>query len=189
MPYSNFTLAKAREAFGLTLNENRSLFEDVVGVQPSDLLKQILDENLSLATAINSEKARSEFLIAPILSEVRRQLDYQISLFSGTEFNVNPAIELLGFCDFILSASREQYFITALVVTVVEAKNENIIGGWVNVSPQWLLPKYSIKGQEMTSTLSTEPSLAAPLGDSLPSTTPQFALTPLSTTSRKPIKY
>jgi len=129
MAYSNFTLAKAREAFGLTLNENRSLFEDVAGVQPSDLLKRILDENRSLATAINSEKARSEFLIAPILSEVRRQLDYQISLFSGTEFNVDPAIELWGFCDFILSASREQYFISDPVVTVVEAKNENIIGG------------------------------------------------------------
>ena len=129
MAYSNFTLAKAKEVFGLTLKENRSLFEDVTGVQPSALLQRILEENLSLATAINSEKARSEFLIAPILSEVRRQLDYQISLFSGTEFNVDPVRELLGFCDFIISASREQYFISVPVVIVIEAKNENIIGG------------------------------------------------------------
>jgi hypothetical protein len=129
MAYSNFTLAKVTKCFGLTLNENRSLFGDVAGVQPSELLKRILDENLSLATAINSEKARSEFLIAPILSEVRRQLGYQISLFSGTEFNVDWAQGLVGFCDFILSASTEQYFISAPVITVVEAKNENIIGG------------------------------------------------------------
>jgi len=129
MAYSDFSLAKVRNAFGLTLQETRNLFLPVVGVQPSDLLKRLLDENLTLATAINSEKARSEFLIAPILSEVRRQLDYKISLFSGTEFNVDPAQGLSGFCDFILSASGEQYFISAPVVTVIEAKNENIIAG------------------------------------------------------------
>jgi uncharacterized membrane protein (DUF485 family) len=56
-------------------------------------------------------------------------MDYRISLFSGTEFNVDPAQSLVGFCDFILSASQEQYFISAPVVTVVEAKNENIIAG------------------------------------------------------------
>lgn len=129
MAYSDFTLAKAKNAFGLTLDETRNLFGNVAQVQPSDLLKQVLDENLSLATAINSEKARSEFIIAPILSEVRRQLDYRISLFSGTDFNVDSAQGLSGFCDFILSASSEQYFISAPVVTVIEAKNENIIAG------------------------------------------------------------
>ncbi|MGI8504545.1 MAG: hypothetical protein ACR2LR_25965 [Hassallia sp.] len=129
MAYSDFTLVKARNAFGLTLDETRNLFRDVVGVKPSDLLERVLAENLTLATAINSEKARSEFLIAPILSEVRRQLDYRIGLFSGTEFNVDPAQGLSGFCDFILSASSEQYFISAPVLTVIEAKNENIIAG------------------------------------------------------------
>jgi uncharacterized membrane protein (DUF485 family) len=129
MAYSDFTLAKAKNAFGLTLDETRNLFGNVAGVQPSDLLKQVLDENLSLATAINSEKARSEFIIAPILSEVRRQLDYRIGLFSGTDFNVDSAQGLSGFCDFILSASSEQYFISAPVVTIIEAKNENIIVG------------------------------------------------------------
>lgn len=79
MAYSDFTLAKAKNTFSLTLNETRNLFRDVAAVQPSDLLTRLLDENLPLATAINSEKARSEFLIAPILSEVRRQLDYRIS--------------------------------------------------------------------------------------------------------------
>lgn len=129
MAYSDFNLAKAKNTFGLTLDETRNLFRNVPGVQPSDLLTRLLHENLPLATAINSEKARSEFLIAPILSEVRRQLDYRISLFSGTEFNVEPAQGLSGFCDFLLSASSEQYFISAPVVTVVEAKNENIIAG------------------------------------------------------------
>jgi hypothetical protein len=129
MAYSDFTLAKTKVTFGLVLSETHNLFRTVAGVQPSDLLGRVLEENLVLATAINSEKARSEFLIAPILSEVRRQMNYQISLFSGTEFNVDPAQGLLGFCDFILSASQEQYFVSAPVMTIVEAKNENIIAG------------------------------------------------------------
>jgi hypothetical protein len=129
MAYSDFNLAKVKETFGLTLDETQNLFQTVIGVQPSSLLKQVLDENLPLATAINSEKARSEFLIAPILSEVRRQIGYRVGLFSGTEFNVDPAQGLSGFCDFILSASGEQYFISAPVVMILEAKNENIIAG------------------------------------------------------------
>ena len=129
MAYSDFTLAKVREVFGLSTKENRSLFADVAGIQPSDLLRQTLEENLPLAIAINSEKARSEFIIAPILSEVRRQLCYEVSLFSGTEFNVDANQGLTGFCDFILSRSPEQYFISVPVVTIIEAKNENIIAG------------------------------------------------------------
>lgn len=36
---------------------------------------------------------------------------------------------LQGYSDFWLSFSPEQYFITAPVITIVEAKNENIIRG------------------------------------------------------------
>ncbi|MEQ8536947.1 MAG: hypothetical protein RIB93_05735 [Coleofasciculus sp. D1-CHI-01] len=129
MAYSNFTLAKVKEDFGLTVDETQNLFVDVEGVKPSDILSVTLQEYIPLATAIGTEKARSEFLIAPILSEVRRLLNYQISLFSGTDFNVDIEKGLIGYCDFLLSASREQFFISAPVITIVEAKNENIIGG------------------------------------------------------------
>jgi hypothetical protein len=36
-----------------------------------------------------SEKARSEMIITPILLEVRRRANSQISLFSGSDFNVD----------------------------------------------------------------------------------------------------
>ena len=129
MAYSNFTLPKVKEEFGLTVDETQNLFADVPAVNPSDILSVTLQEYISLATAIGTKKARSEFLIAPILTEVRRQLNYQISLFSGTDFNVDIEKGLSGYCDFLISASREQFFISAPVITVVEAKNENIIGG------------------------------------------------------------
>ncbi|MEO0687054.1 MAG: hypothetical protein AAFY76_18905, partial [Cyanobacteria bacterium J06649_11] len=77
MAYSNFTLAKVKEDFGLTVDETQNLFNDIPVVQPSKILTFILQDYIPLATAIGTEKARSEFLIAPILSEVRRQLNYQ----------------------------------------------------------------------------------------------------------------
>lgn len=129
MAYSNFTLAKVKEDFGLTVDEAQNLFTDIPAVQPSEILTVILQDYIPLATAIGTEKARSEFLIAPILSEVRRQLNNQISLFSGTDFNVDAEKGLLGYCDFLISASQEQFFISAPVMTIVEAKNENIISG------------------------------------------------------------
>lgn len=129
MAYSDFTLAKVKQSFGLTLEETRALFLEVSAVKPSDFLTQTLAEYTTLATSIGTEKARSEFLIAPILAEVRRQRDNQISLFSGTEFNVDSAQGLQGFCDFLVCASREQLFISAPVATIVEAKKEDMIGG------------------------------------------------------------
>lgn len=129
MAYSNFTLAKVKADFGLTVDETQDLFNDIPTVEPSEILTVILKDYIPLATAIGTEKARSEFLIAPILSEVRKQLNNQVSLFSGTDFNVDIEKGLLGYCDFLISASSEQFFINAPVITIVEAKNENIISG------------------------------------------------------------
>jgi hypothetical protein len=107
MAYSDFDLAKVKSDFGLTLREDENLFAGLSGVAPSELLQTILQENLPLAIAINSEKAKSEFLIAPILTEARRQLNYQVSLFSGKDFTVDsgkgliPILAILttdGFC-------------------------------------------------------------------------------------------
>lgn len=129
MAYSDFTLAKVRETFQLVIDERRNLFRDVSRVKPSAILTTLLEEYIQLATAINTEKARSELLIVQILTEVRRQLNYQVSLFSGTDFNVDVSKGLNGFCDFMLCASEEQFEIDAPVITIVEAKNENLKSG------------------------------------------------------------
>jgi len=129
MAYNDFSLAKVKNEFGLILDESRSLFAGTEPVLPSETLKILLKDYIPLATSISTEKARSEFLIAPILAEVRRLLNNQISLFSGNEFNVDSNQGLQGFCDYIISGSQEQLFITAPVVIIFEAKKEDIIGG------------------------------------------------------------
>lgn len=129
MAYSDFTLAKAKEMLGLTLLENTNLFSEVREAETSKLLQSILTQYTPLAIAINTEKSRSEFLIAPVLAELKWRLETQVSLFSGTDFNVDSKRGLQGYCDYILSRSSEQYFITAPVVTIIEAKKENIVSG------------------------------------------------------------
>jgi hypothetical protein len=93
------------------------------------MIGEILRENIPLGLAINTEKARSELLISPILVELRKTLGHKISLFSGIEFNIDPSRGLNGVCDFLISASPTQIMLTAPIIQIVEAKNENIKSG------------------------------------------------------------
>lgn len=130
MAYRDFTLEKVRKQFGLTLESDPDLFSaHIAPVILADAFTAYLNYSVPLALAINTEKARSEMIIAPILVELKRLLNDQVSLFSGIEFNVDPAQELTGFCDFIISRSRQQLYLSAPAFIVVEAKNENIKGG------------------------------------------------------------
>jgi len=129
MSYSDFDLKKVKDELHIKIVEQPSLFENIQPIDISDNLKSNLAENIPLAISINTEKARSELIIINILVEIRRQCNREISLFSGIEFNVDKDKNLNGFCDFILCHSSEQLLLTAPIITIVEAKNENIING------------------------------------------------------------
>jgi hypothetical protein len=107
MAYSDFDLKKVRHEFGLQIDEQPDLFVDATLLQPSAMLADTLAETAYLAMAIHTEKARSEMLITPVLLDLWRQAQAQISLFSGTEFTVDEARGLTGYCHYILSRSKE----------------------------------------------------------------------------------
>jgi hypothetical protein len=127
--YNQFSLEDVKRKLGVTVHETHELFADVPPVTPGAWLVELLHDALPLALAISTEKARSELIISPILLEVRRRRDNAVSLFSGTEFNVDEAKGLVGFCDWILGRSAEQLTVEAPVVAIVEAKNENMRQG------------------------------------------------------------
>jgi hypothetical protein len=129
MSYSDFNLEKIQKKFNLSIRENQELFIEVNPIEPSPLLTEFLKKNAQLALKINTEKARSEMIIAPILLDLKEQTKTAISLFSGVDFNVDISQGLNGTCDFLISADSEQLFIKSPVITLVEAKKENIIGG------------------------------------------------------------
>ncbi len=128
MAYSQFTIKKVVDDFNLTLIEQEFL-APVQSVSLSPYLNEFLTKNLQLAIALNTEKARSELLICPLLLAVKEALNNSISLFSGEEFNVDAEVGLTGVCDYLFSYSPEQLFIKAPVVVIIEAKKEDLKGG------------------------------------------------------------
>lgn len=113
----------------MKIKENDSLFTAVPPSQASDFLSDLLENGIPLARSVGTDKARSEFIIAPVLAEARKILKNKISLFSGIQFNVDPRQGLSGSCDFIISPCEQQLELTKPVLTVVGAKNENIRAG------------------------------------------------------------
>ncbi len=128
MSYSEFTFQKLEDELQLSIEEE-DLFSSVQPTKISEFLSELLKENVPLALSINTEKARSELIIAPVLVELRKILAHKISLFSGVELNIDHNKGLNGVCDFIISASNKQIMVTAPIITIVEAKNENIKSG------------------------------------------------------------
>jgi len=128
--YSSFkTLEDVKDALGILINHKTELFSSVQELEISEHLSTTLNKNLRLALAINTEKARSEMIVAPILIELLDLLDYHASLFSGVDFHVDETKGLKGRCDFLLSLSEEQYYVDAPVISIIEAKNNNIGDG------------------------------------------------------------
>ncbi len=129
MSYSDFNLPLVKKKFNLTLSDRENLFAEVTNLEYSNYLKETLTYNLPYALASNTEKSRSEMIIAPILLELTRLFANQISLFSGVDFTIDSQQGLNGNCDFIMSFSPELLIINAPVIIVVEAKKEDIKGG------------------------------------------------------------
>jgi hypothetical protein len=129
MNYSDFTLSEVKKRFNLTVIENQELFAEPPTLPVPKRLAELLHSYLPLATSINTEKARSELIIAPILAEFKFLFKDKISLFFGIDFTVDGSVGLNGRCDYIISQSSEQLELAAPVVMLVEAKNENLIAG------------------------------------------------------------
>jgi hypothetical protein len=129
MAFSDFKYPDVVQQFGLTWQTAEDLFAAVSFGSVSPHLRESLAVGNQLASSINTEKARSEWLVAPVLSEFWRRYHGQISLFSGVDFQADPAAKLTGFCDFLIGRAPQQPQIIAPVVVMFEAKKENINDG------------------------------------------------------------
>lgn len=129
MSYSQFTTLKlAVDAFSLIVKEEK-FFPEIVPITPTSLLIDYLQQTLPIS-ATASEKARSEGIIYPVLLEVRKFFNQQISLFSGEDFSIDESVGLNGIVDFLLSRSPLILEIQAPVVVIVEAKKADLKTGY-----------------------------------------------------------
>ncbi len=134
--YSNFTVADVK-ALGVEVI-NQRLFDEVKKVAPSGLLTQLLKAYEGIP--LQSEKAKSEILISPVINEVRLNNPKKITFFSGYQFNVDEKRGLKGFCDFLISAKCNAVFIESPVLAVVEAKHNQDL---LDAIPQCIAEMYA----------------------------------------------
>jgi hypothetical protein len=128
MSFQNFSFPQVQEDLGLTLDE-ADLFSHIPVVTLREEFVAALSEGANLALAVNTEKAKSEFIIAPLLLELRRSMGDRFGLFSGVELSVDPGRGLNGVCDFIITKSARQSILSTPLIAIVESKNDNLRSG------------------------------------------------------------
>jgi hypothetical protein len=62
--YSDFTIGKVKKTFSITTIEGSTFLPVIPLIAPSPMFMAFLEENLPLAVALPSEKAKSELLIS-----------------------------------------------------------------------------------------------------------------------------
>ena len=80
---------------------------------------EVVREGAQLALANSTEKAKFEFIIAPVLLELRRLAGGKIALFSGRRMGSGcPRDGLAGYCDFILTKGGSEHVLRAPFVPI-----------------------------------------------------------------------
>lgn len=126
MAYTDFTLEKVEKTLGVTA-EGVDLFPGLKAIAVPGWLTDQLTRGMELA--LLSEKARSEFIVSPILLAARELTGKKVSIYSGQRFDVRPEQGLVGDCDFILVAGPPVPLLRAPLVTIAEAKKNDIEAG------------------------------------------------------------
>lgn len=134
MGYSNFRkIRTVIKQFNLDLIST-SLFSEVQKVEPSSWLTETLGKsNVNLLT---NEKAKSERVISPILTEIFESYQSSISFFSGESIDVRPEENLSGPCDFFFSLQPPKPYIEAPIISLAEAKDEDMEWGLAQCAAQ-----------------------------------------------------
>ena len=135
MSYSSFTLASFCRTFQMAVRDH-ALFESVGTLDPKPWLQQALEAGQDLA--VTSEKARSEFIVAPILMTCRMVLGHDLRVFSGATLDADVERGLNGECDFILARSESSHVFRAPLMVILEAKKHDIEEGLGQCAAQML---------------------------------------------------
>ncbi len=126
MAYTDFTLESAEATLGV-VSQPGDLFPGLVPAPVPGWLADMLDRGMRLALV--SEKARSEFIVAPLLLAVREATGDTVAILSGQRLDIDPDRRLTGECDFLLARSEPVPRLRAPLMAVVEAKKNDIDGG------------------------------------------------------------
>ena len=123
MSYTDFDISKVEKELNLEIVINKIDWQ-IETVAPSEWLLNSLERGEQIAFV--SEKARSEFIVAPILLAAKEIAENKIQIFSGQTLNVDASLGLTGECDFILSKTQPTPILKSPIITLVEARKNDI---------------------------------------------------------------
>jgi hypothetical protein len=124
MSYTDFTLETAEARFALVTVPG-DLFPGLMPLPVPEWLRDLLARGQAVA-ALVSEKARSEFLVTPVLLACRDLVSGDLAIYSGQRLDVDAELGLTGECDHILALTPPVPRLRAPLVTVLEAKRGDI---------------------------------------------------------------
>ena len=128
MGYSNYRKIKTViKKFNLDMKSVSLFADDLEKVEPSAWLLETL--RMAKETPITNEKSKSERIVSPILLEASKNYTEQISFFSGESLNVRSEDDLTGECDFFFALHPPKLYIDAPIISLAEAKNEDMQWG------------------------------------------------------------
>jgi hypothetical protein len=76
-----------------------------------------------------TEKSRSEWIVAPILMEVKYLNVNKLSVISGENLDIDKDLSLTGECDFVFSRNPNALFIESPIFCMIKAEKNDIMGG------------------------------------------------------------
>lgn len=123
MSYKEFTLDRIRQTFGIE-NRRMPILLNFEPLEASENLLTALKEVEELP--IRSEKAKSEWIVVPILKELRNRNDKFFTIYSGDTLNADEDKGLKGECDFILAKDTGTFDINYPIIQIVEAKKNDV---------------------------------------------------------------
>jgi hypothetical protein len=126
MSYTDFTLGSITRILELKVDP-ADLFDSVPALPGPEWLRGAVERGAR--QILLSEKARSEFIVTPILLACQEISPTPVSIYSGVRLDVDVALGLVGECDFILAATPPVPDLRAPLVIIVEAKRHDIENG------------------------------------------------------------
>lgn len=133
MSYRKFTLDELKEKFNIKITREKIVFS-YEKKEASNWLIETLKKSKN--KRLTTEKAKCEFIIAPILSELEDYYNDSISLFSGETLNADIKAGLCGEVDFVFTKGVEYIRAVAPIVAVVGAKKSDLNQGFEQCSAQ-----------------------------------------------------
>ena len=124
--YSSFSFKTVKKQFGLK-SVKGIIFDDLMPIQPSNWLLDALE--MSSKMAIVSEKSRSEWIVSPIMMDIKRRNVDKMNILSGENMDASKEQSLTGECDFIFVKDPDTFNVESLIFCLVEAERHDLIGG------------------------------------------------------------